>query len=518
MNVSLRRFLFSSLSLWALVGIFGIYFLTQIKERINFGVDLVGGTYIALSVDMEKAIEDEIVHMINGATSLLKKGNQPEPTSSKVTDGVGYLVFKDADSARQAEEFLITQHGPSPKERSGDRLGFMLTSEEKAEIEREALLGNIRVLENRLNPYGAGEVSIVPQGDRTIIIELPNVHDVRKAKGMIGKTALLEIKLVENAGASEAEVLAQYGGQLPEHLMLVKDAAKRRGPRYVYVVPKYTNLTGRLLKDALFKTGGEMGVEPVVGFEFKPEGAELFYELTSQNIGRTVAVILDNEVLTAARVQTAIHSKGEIRGNYTQETAQETAMMLKSGAFVAPVRFEEERHIGPSLGYQSIRNGLLACLIGLLLLFIFAVVVYKTAGLLSFIVLLFNIVLVLFALSWFNATLTLPGIAGMLLTVGMAIDASILIYERIREELAIGAPFKKAVNVGFAGALTVILDSNITNFLVAVVLYRLGAGPIRGFAITMIIGILSTLLTGIVLLKSIFNFLIDGLGVKKIRI
>ena len=518
MNVLLRRFLFSSLSIWAVVAVFGVYFLMHIKERINFGVDLVGGTYIVLEVQVEKAIEDEILHRMNGVTSLLKKNNRPEPTSTKITDGVGYLEFSDAKIAREAEEFLITQGARIPEERSGGRLEFRLASEEAKLIEREALIGNIRVLENRLNPYGAGEISIVPQGDRKIVIELPNVHDVRKAKSMIGKTALLEMKLVENTAGSEAEILAQYGGELPEHLMIVRDGLRRGSLRYYYVVSKHTNLTGRMLQDAAFVMGGETGTEPVVKFEFKPEGAELFYELTSKNIGRTLAVILDNEMLTAARIRSAIHREGTIQGSYTPETAQETATMLKSGAFVAPVTFEEERHIGPSLGRQSIRNGLLACLIGLLLLFIFALVVYKTAGLLSFIVLLFNIVLVLFALSWFNATLTLPSIAGMLLTVGMAIDASILIYERIKEELARGMPFKKAVNLGFAGALTVILDSNITNFLVAVVLYKLGAGPIRGFAITMIIGILSTLLTGIVLLKSIFNFLIDGLGVKKIRI
>lgn len=170
------------------------------------------------------------------------------------------------------------------------------------------------------------------------------------------------------------------------------------------------------------------------------------------------------------------------------------------------------------MGYESIRNGLGSCIVGLLALLIFAVVVYKTAGFFAFIVLLYNILLILFALGWLGATLTLPGIAGMLLTIGMAIDASILIYERIREELAGGVPLKKAVENGFSGALGVILDANITHFLVAIVLYKFGAGPIRGFAITMIIGIISTLVTGILLLKSIFSFVIDGLGVKRLRI
>ncbi len=257
--------------------------------------------------------------------------------------------------------------------------------------------------------------------------------------------------------------------------------------------------------------------EPVVKFEFKPEGGDKFYELTGANIGRQAAILIDNVVITAPVIQARISTTGSISGNFTSEEADRMGKMLKSGAFVAPVTFEEERHIGPSLGEQSIRNGLLACIIGMLLLLLFCVFVYKTAGLLAFFVLLYNLLLTLFAFAWIKATLTLSGIAGMLLTIGMAIDASILIFERIREELAVGAPLKKAVEAGFAGSMRVILDANITHFLVSLVLYILGAGAIRGFAIAMIIGIISTLVTGILLLKSIFNFVIDGCGVQKMK-
>ena len=223
-------------------------------------------------------------------------------------------------------------------------------------------------------------------------------------------------------------------------------------------------------------------------------------------------------VLTAPAVQSAIREEGEITGSFTVQSARELASLLKSGAFVAPVTFEEERTIGPALGAESIHKGLMACCIALLLLLIFSVAIYKVAGLFAFIVLIYNLLLILFAMSWLGAALTLPGIAGLILTIGMAIDASILIYERIREELALGSTFRKAVDVGFSGAMAVILDANITHFLVSVVLYKLGAGPFKGFAVAMIIGIISTLITGLLLLRSIFTFCLDVLGVKNIRI
>ncbi len=516
MQLSLRRFLFSGLSLWFVVTIIGIYFLADLRKRINFGVDLVGGTYITLEVQLDKAIETEIAQRAQSLADTLKK-NGFEPVSVTAEKEAGYLNFSDEEAARKAEDFLVAQDIRVPTVRENKRLKVSFTAEEIKRLKNEAIEGNISVLERRLNPYGAGEISIVRQGDKNIAIELPNVHDIRQAKTMIGKTALLEIKLVEDMADSRDALLKKYGGQIPEGKVIAQ--SKGRGERVAFfLLPQYTDLTGRLLKDAYSDVGGDLGGQHVIKFAFKPEGADKFYDLTSANLGRHIAILIDNVVITAPVVQSAIGSEGQITGFATPQEAQEVAALLKSGAFVAPVTFEQERHIGPSLGYESIRNGLGACLVGLLALLIFAIIIYKVAGFFAFIVLLYNILLILFALAFLRATLTLPGIAGMLLTIGMAIDASILIFERIREELAAGATFKKAVDAGFSGALGVILDANITHFLVALVLYYFGAGPIRGFAITMIIGIISTLLTGILLLRSIFNFVIDGLGVSKIKI
>lgn len=514
MKISLRHFLFSSLSLWVIVTLAGVYFLYHFHRFIPLGVDLAGGYYIELEVQTDKAIESDVLNRLQLFVEKLKKGSLELPTSTTIDKSSGSLVFASEQAAVKAEDYLINQIPHYNAKHDGTKITVSLTNEELATIKREALQGNIQVLERRLNPAGASEISIVPQGERRIIVELPGVHDIRQAKMMIGKTALLEIKLVEDSGSSEQELMQKHGGSIPENLMVVKGSERAQHELY-YLVPKYTDLTGRLLKDASMDIN-DMG-EPVVRFEFKQEGGDKFYELTSNNIGRQAAILIDNVVITAPVIQARISTTGSIQGNFTSEEADRMGKMLKSGAFVAPVTFEEERHIGPSLGEQSIHNGFIACLIGMLLLLLFSVFFYKTAGVIAFIVLLYNLLLTLFAFAWIKATLTLAGIAGMILSIGMAIDASILIFERVREELKLGAPLKKAIDAGFAGSMRVILDANITHFLVSLVLYILGAGAIRGFAIAMIIGIISTLTTGILLLRSIFNFVIDGCGVQKMK-
>jgi preprotein translocase subunit SecD len=272
------------------------------------------------------------------------------------------------------------------------------------------------------------------------------------------------------------------------------------------------------VRDAKPAFGGSNGIEPIVAFNLTREGGDLFYELTSKNFNRPLAIVLDGQVISVAQIKAAIRESGTITGNFNSERARTLAMLLKSGAFVAPVTFEQERQIGPSLGAESISKGLYSCLAGLGLLLIFSVVMYKVAGLFAFLALLFNLVLVLIGMALLQATLTLPGIAGMILTVGMAIDASILIFEHIRERLRVGIPFRKAVDEGFSGALRVILDANITTFIVGVVLYHFGTGPIQGFAVTMMLGIVATLIAGLFFLRALFNFALNVLAVQQIKI
>jgi preprotein translocase subunit SecD len=258
--------------------------------------------------------------------------------------------------------------------------------------------------------------------------------------------------------------------------------------------------------------------EWVVNFSWNAEGGQKFYELTSKNHYRSLAVILDNVVITAPTINASIRTNGRITGMGGAESAKELALLLKSGSFVAPITFEEERQVGPSLGAESIHNGLLSCIVGLSLVFVFALYYYKFAGLLAFLALVFNLILILFGLSRIGATLTLPGIAGMVLTIGMAIDASILIYEKIKEELKNGTKLKEAVTSGFSDAQWVILDGNITTFIVGFVLYQFGTGPIQGFAITMMLGIIATLITGLFFLRSMFTFILSNLHIQKLNI
>lgn len=515
MALSVRKVVSSGLSFWVIITLVGLYFLVHLHKFINFGIDLVGGTYITLEVHAEKAVEYELGDRLSFLATQFKKNNLPLPITQKVEDNKAIMTFAQEAQAGEIERSLREFDARLMAVREGSSIILELPAQEVKNIERDAVQNNIQVLRTRLDQFGVGEITIAAQGDRNIIVELPNVHNPQQAKAMIGRSAILEIKLVEDAARTEQELLARYGGIAPDGMVVVPGKGKRAE---FFLVPSYTDITGRLLKDARMDFGGRVGVEPVVKFSFKPEGGDKFYDLTSANYGRRVAIIIDGVVITAPVVQAAISSDGEITGDFTAEEAQELATLLKSGAFVAPVSFEEERHIGPSLGQEAIRQGLIACGVGLGVLFIFSILVYKVAGIFAFVVLLYNLLLILFAMAWLGATLTLPGIAGMILTIGMAIDASILIFERIREELGDGASLRKAINGGFSNAMAVILDANITHFLVAIVLYKLGAGPIQGFAVTMIIGIASTLITGLLLLRAIFNFYVDVLGFQKLKI
>ena len=257
----------------------------------------------------------------------------------------------------------------------------------------------------------------------------------------------------------------------------------------------------------------------VVEFSFSSEGGDKFYDLTSKNVGKPLAIVLDNKVVMAPKINSALRESGVIESStFTPQTAKQLEVLLKSGAFVAPVTFEEERQIGPSLGAESIKQGLISCLVGLGLLLVFSISFYSMCGLLAFITLLYNLLLILVAMHFLRATLTLPGIAGLVLTIGMAIDSSILIYEQIKEALANGMTIRKAVDTGFSDALVVILDANITTFIVGAVLYYFGTGPIKGFAVTMMLGIIATLITGLFFLKSTFTFILNKFNVQKLRI
>lgn len=526
MNLSIRSLTSSQFIWWLALAVAACVYMFTFdgftpklrKDRLNFGIDLVGGTYITLGVQTDKAIEAELSDKIPYYLKKMAEHGIAQPESYSVENQQIKFAFNSLDAGRQAIELFGTEDRQLVVTASGNDVMIRFKEAIEQKIAQEAVKGNIHVLRTRLDAFGVGEVSIAAQGEKNIVIELPNVDDPAQAERIIGRVALLEFKKVEKAAPTKEDLLDEYDGELPDDIAIVpgKEGAEGYGKEY-YLVSKFTDLTGRSLKMAKMGFGeGRAGV--VVEFEFTTDGGEKFYNLTRKNIGNRIAIILDGVAISAPEVNSAIRSRGIIQGNFTSKSATELAMLLKSGAFVAPVTFEERRQIGPSLGQESINQGLLACLVGLVLLVIFGMLMYKVAGFFAFLALLYNLLLVMVILSFFGATLTLPGIAGMVLTVGMAIDASILIYEKIKEELAAGLTPFKAVQVGFADAMVVILDSNITTFIVGAVLYRFGTGPIQGFAVTMMIGIVATLITGLFFLRSLFVFALNNLGMQKLKI
>lgn len=528
MNQSLlKRVFLSEFAFWVLVALASLYFvapfgqvirngfLPTLKEHVRLGMDLAGGTYLTLEVQTEKAVDAELVNRMQGIEDKLRRARKTLPTSKTVANETVALEFPTVQAANDALMMIRSDAGKDITVSSdGSTVKITLPSRMVQRIKEDAVARNIEVLEVRLNRIGVADIPIAPQGERNIIIELPDVSDPAQAKAMIGKAAQLELKLVDRVGHNADDLLYECDGDLPSD----KEILPSREDREVYLVDKYTSITGKLLKNAQAALGGQSGAEPVVSFELSDEGGELFYELTSRNVGKRLAIVLDGVVLSAPSINEGIRNKGQISGRFTMPEARDLALLLKSGAFVAPVTFEEERQIGPLLGAESIRQGFVSCLVGLGLLFIFSLFYYKLSGVAAFIALVFNLLLILAGMSWLKATLTLPGIAGMVLTVGMAIDASILIYERIKEVLATGVPIGESVKQGFGGAMGVILDANITTFLVGLVLYHFGTGPIQGFAVTMMLGIIATLITGLFFLRSFFKFILNNFHVQKLSI
>lgn len=517
MNLSLRKMITSELCVWLIIGALAIAYLYPLRQSLRFGSDLVGGVYLTLEVQTEKAIEAELSNKLRLIQTHLKKSGMSTPIDKTIADEVLSLTFSSPAQVQAVGQFISDEDKRLTYAIEGSRIDVFFNEADAERIKSDAVQRNIQILRTRLDRFSVAEIPIAAQGKRNIVVELPDVANPQQAKEMIGTSANLEFMLVDKVGSSKEDLLYEYDGDLPADKQILASSPASGRVNY-YVVQKYADVSGRMLKDASVKMGGKTGVEPVVTFTFDAEGGDRFYELTSKNYSRLLAIVLDGVVIDAPQIHAAIRESGEISGGFTSDKAKTLALLLKSGSFVAPVTFEEERRVGPALGEESRNNGFISCIIGLILLFIFSIYFYRLAGFFAFLALLYNLILVLVGLSWLKATLTLPGIAGMVLTVGMAIDASILIYERIKEELAHGAGLTKAISSGFSSAMMVILDANITTFIVGVVLYNFGSGPIQGFAVTMMLGIVATLITGLFFLRSLFTFMVRNFEIRKLSI
>ena len=461
-------------------------------KRVNLGLDLQGGAHLLMAVDtdgylndiMEKSLRDDVRRAMRSAKV------PPNPVVSGKA-----IQFQIRDPSKvDAVRRSLRQDSPDLEiEELGDGR-FEARLKETALRERIGTIvdQSIAVIRKRIDEMGTKEPIIQRQGDDRILIQVPGERETERLKRIIGKTAKMTFHMVDGD--------CDPNGRPPPGSMIVpSDEMGPDGKPYKYCVRKRVRLSGQNLVDSqpTFQDN-----QPVVSFRFDTRGARTFANITSENVGRLFAIVLDGTVITAPRIEEPIRGgSGIIRGNFTVQSSKDLAILLRAGALPATLTYLEERSVGPGLGQDSIDAGKLASMIGLVLVIIFMGVYYGRFGVMADVALLFNVALILGILSLLQATLTLPGIAGIVLTMGMAVDANVLIFERIREETRNGRSPLNAVDAGYRRALTTIIDSNLTTLIAAVILFGLGSGPIRGFAVTLSIGIVTSMFTAIMVTR-----------------
>jgi SecD/SecF fusion protein len=388
------------------------------------------------------------------------------------------------------------------------------TAKVPLEARKDALDRAIEVIRNRIDQFGVGEMSIQKQGKEHIIVQLPGVTDRERALEIIGKTAHLEFKIVSD----NTEDLKKAIDNQPVEGYELKYIENERAGREPILIAKEASLTGDLLVNAKTEFSTKGFGEPYVSLTLNSKGAQIFANVTAANVGKRLAIVLDGKVVSAPVIREAIPSgQAQISGNFTVDQANDLALILRSGALPAPVEVEEERTVGPLLGADSIRSGLRATLIGGALVFVFMILYYRLAGVIASLALILNLLIILACLAMFKGTLTLPGIAGLILTIGMSVDANVLIYERIREELKLGKSLRAAIASGYHRAFSAIFDSNVTTIVAAALIFKFGTGPIRGFAVTLTIGLLANLFTAVACTRVVFEILCDQFNLSKLR-
>ncbi len=364
MSLSLRRMAFSGFAAWMVVLILAVYFLSPLRKSIRFGIDLVGGTYITLEVQTEKAVQAALLDTMESLVHTLRDAKKAAPITKDVHNNEIILTFASSADAQAAATFLKGAEPDLVASSSAEVLKYQFSERRVKAIQEDAVQRNIEVLRTRLDKLSVAEISIAAQGERNIIVELPDVSDPQQAKAMIGTAAILEFKLVEAVGNTKDEILYQYDGEIPAGMEIV--GGKEDHQEKFYLVSKRAAVTGKDLRDAHPSFDQERGVMDVA-FNLTPEGGKKFYDLTTKNPGKILAAILDGVVVTAATIRGKIDTSGRIMRDhgFPPEEAKELALLLKSGSFVAPVTFEEERQVGPTLGQESIRQGVISCLVGL---------------------------------------------------------------------------------------------------------------------------------------------------------
>ncbi len=482
------------------------------QRHVVLGLDLQGGSHILLEVDTNavrkeklEAVRDDVRRVLRdarvGYTGLVVRGNSVEV---RIREGSNF--DQAVDKLRELSQPLGGILGSSTGQRTldvttegGSLVRLTLTDPAILERVRQSVEQSIQIIERRVNELGTVEPLIQRQGVDRILVQVPGLQDPTRLKELLGKTAKLDFRMVDVSIPAEQ---ALQGRVPPDSEILYGTTA----PKTPYLVEKRILVSGSDLTDA--QPGFDQRTnEPIVSFRFNTSGARKFAQVTQENVGKPFAIILDNQVISAPVIREPIlGGSGQISGSFTVESANDLAILLRAGALPAPLTIIEERTVGPGLGQDSIAKGKLSSYVGAAMVIAFMLVTYGLFGLFANIAVAINVAMIFGILSLLNATLTLPGIAGIVLTVGIAVDSNVLIYERIREEVRGGRTPINAIDAGFSRALATILDSNITTFIAAAVLFYIGTGPVRGFAVTLGIGIITTVFTAFTLTRLIVAY------------
>ncbi|MBF0143398.1 MAG: protein translocase subunit SecD [Magnetococcales bacterium] len=490
------------------------------RQVIQQGLDLQGGLHLLMQVEVDKAVEQVTENQVDDLRSALRKARlRYRSLERNGLDGITIALSEDTD--RGAFRELLGKEAPSMQVVSDDGEStwrLTLKPDEQKEIRKLAVDQSVQTIRSRIDQFGVAEPTIQKQGEDRILLQLPGIKDVARAKELIRSTALLEFKMVDEKG----DLGAALNGRVPAgDVVLYGDRIDRETGKVTkqpYLLTKRTVLSGKRLTDARVGFDNEFN-EPQVHITFDRQGARKFAELTSEHVNERMAIVLDGKVHSAPVIRERIDGgRANISGNFTPEEANDLAITLRSGALPAPLTFIEERTVGPTLGSDSVREGLNSVLLGGGLVLVFMALYYKGFGMVANVAVLLNIFILMAVLAMLGATLTLPGMAGAVLLVGMSVDANVLIFERIREELRLGKTPLAAVDHGYDRAFSTILDSNLTTLITALVLYQFGTGPVRGFAVTLSIGLVASMFTAIFVTRVIIAMVLHNRRIKRLSI
>ncbi len=504
----------------ALVIIFSILMIYPPDKKINLGLDLKGGMHLVLEVQTDKAIEIQTEQSIEQLKSLLKESSIKYERVRRVDINKIEILGILLDDERKVKDIFDDEFKDYEYVFAGTQITLSIIPNVEIKMRELSIDQAIETIRNRVDEFGVSNAAIQKigmGGGNKILVQLPGVDDPGRVKGLIKNTAMLEFRaVISGPFTTEEDALKDQGGVLPDDMKIFKTNPRRMDKGY-YILKTATVVSGKDLKNA--KRSQDRYGAPAVSFTLNSQGASKIRKFSSANIGKRMAVVLDERIETAPIIQDVLSYDNQITGTYTIDEVNDMALVLRSGALPAPLKYLQERTIGPSLGADSIRKGLYASLFGLILVMVFMLVYYKGAGINSVIALIFNLIILMGVMAYFNATLTVPGIAGIILTIGMSVDANVLIFEKIKEDLRAGKAPKSSIDSGFKKAFVTIFDANLTTVIAAVFLFQFGTGPIQGFSVTLMIGIIASMFTAVFVSRVIFDFVYSGKRkIKKISI